>query len=58
MLILNVLALTEEERREMRDSDPRAREILERTESLTEEELMRLHGAIRELSVIRGSGSA
>jgi hypothetical protein len=58
MLILNVLALTEEERREMRDSDPRAREILERTESLTEEELMRLHGAIRELSVIRGGGSA
>ena len=33
----------------MRDVDPRAREILERTEALTpEEQLMRLHGAIRE----------
>jgi hypothetical protein len=57
MLVLNILALTDEERREMRDADPRAREILERTESLTEEELMRLHGAIRELNVVRGRGS-
>jgi hypothetical protein len=28
----------------MRDTDPRAREILERTESLTEEQLLRLSG--------------
>ena len=33
----------------MRASDPRAREILERTEALTPEELMRLHGAVRDL---------
>lgn len=51
LLTLNILSLTDEEKREMRDSDPRAREILERTESLTGEELMRLHGAIRELQV-------
>jgi hypothetical protein len=31
----------------MRDTDPRAREILERTEALTPDELLRLHGAIR-----------
>jgi hypothetical protein len=31
----------------MRDTDPRAREILERTEALTEEQLLRLHGALR-----------
>ena len=38
----------------MRDSDPRAREILERTEALSDEELMRLHGAIREFGLARG----
>jgi hypothetical protein len=53
LLTLNILSLTEEEKREMRDSDPRAREILERTERLSEEELMALHGAIREISVRR-----
>lgn len=49
--MLNILSLTDEEKREMRDSDPRAREILDRAEALDEDELMRLHGAIRELSV-------
>ena len=48
LLTLNILSLTDEEKAEMRDSDPRTREILERTEGLTEEELMRLHGAIRD----------
>jgi hydrogenase maturation protease len=48
LLVLNILALTDEEKAEMRDSDPRAREILERTEALTNDELMNLHGAIRE----------
>jgi hypothetical protein len=53
LLILNILSLTDEEKREMRDSDPRAREILERTEALSEEELIRLHGAIREFGLAR-----
>jgi hypothetical protein len=53
MLVLNILTLTDEEKREMRESDPRAREILERTESLTPDELMRLHGTIREMSTGR-----
>jgi hypothetical protein len=44
LLRLSILALTEEEKAEMRDVDPRARAILERTEALTEEELMALHG--------------
>jgi hydrogenase maturation protease len=52
LLILNILALTEEEKAEMRDSDPRAREILERTEALSQDELMALHGAIRELRTV------
>ena len=33
---------------------PRTREILERTESLSQEELMRLHGAIREFGMAPG----
>jgi hypothetical protein len=53
MLVLNILAMTEQERRDMRDSDPRAREILERTEALTNEEVMRLNGAVREFGLVR-----
>ena len=53
MLVLNILSLTDEERRDMRDADPRTRAILERTEALSPEELMRLHGAIREFGMVR-----
>jgi hypothetical protein len=53
MLILNVLNLTDEEKEEMRASDPRGREILERCESLSPEELMSLSGAIREFRMLR-----
>ncbi len=49
LLILNVLALSEEEKGEMRDSDPRARALLERCCGMGAEELMGLHGTIREL---------
>ncbi len=53
MLILNVLNLTDEEKEEMRASDPRGREILERCESLSPEELMRLNGTFREIRMLR-----
>jgi hypothetical protein len=53
LLVFNILNLTDEEKEEMRASDPRAREILERTESLSPEELMNLHGAIREFRMLR-----
>jgi hypothetical protein len=53
LLTLNILSLTDEEKAEMRASDPRAREILDRTEALSPEELMRLHGTIRELGMAR-----
>jgi hypothetical protein len=53
MLILNVLNLTNEEKEEMRASDPRGRKILERCESLSPEELMKLSGAIREFRMLR-----
>lgn len=52
LLILNVLALTDAEQREMRDSDPHAREILDRCRSLSPEQLMGLHG------LVRGAGEA
>ncbi len=47
MLALRVLTLTDEEKQEMRQGDLRARAILERTETLPEEHLMKVHGAIR-----------
>jgi len=43
LLALNILALTDEEKNEMR-ADARTREILERTENLTEEQLWTLSG--------------
>jgi hypothetical protein len=55
LLTLNILTLTDDEKREMRDSDPRARDILERTASLTPEQLMRLHGAMRDFRSLRGA---
>jgi hypothetical protein len=53
MLILNVLNLTDEEKEEMRASDPRGREILERCESLSPAELMKLSGTFREIRMLR-----
>lgn len=53
LLILNILTLTDEEKEEMRATDPRAREILTRCESLSPEEMMKLHGAIRDFRMLR-----
>jgi len=47
ILSLRIMTLTEEEKREMRQSDERARELLERTETLPMEQLMKLHGVLR-----------
>jgi hypothetical protein len=52
MLILNTLSLTDEEKAEARASDPKVRELLDRSEGLSHEELMALHGrTIREAQV-------
>jgi hypothetical protein len=52
LLILNILQLTDEEKAEARASDPRVRELIDRSEGLTPDELMRLHGrTARELQV-------
>ena len=47
LLVLNILGLTDDEKREVRAGDPRAREVLERTEAMTPDELMRLNGVLR-----------
>ncbi|MDB1088531.1 hypothetical protein PJ985_13235 [Streptomyces sp. ACA25] len=48
LLILSVLSMTDEEQAEARASDPRAREILDRCAALGPQELLALHGTIRE----------
>jgi hypothetical protein len=55
MLMLNTLTLTDDEKAEMRATDPRTRAILERAESLTAEDFGRLNGAIRDLRVLRST---
>jgi hydrogenase maturation protease len=47
MLALRVQTMTDGEKREMRSVDARARKILERVESFSDEQLLRLHGATR-----------
>jgi len=49
ILSLRILTMTEEEKQEMRESDERARRILERTESMPAEQFMKLHGVLRGL---------
>lgn len=47
ILTLRILTLTEDEKRAMRGTDEHARRILERTESMPAEQLIRMHGAMR-----------
>lgn len=56
MLTLRVLTLTDAEKQEMRKGDPRARRILERTEALTDDSMLKAHGVIRGMREIRGNG--
>ncbi len=48
ILSLRILTLTDEEKEQMRQ-DEHTREILERTEALTPEQFMRMHGTIRDM---------
>jgi hypothetical protein len=54
LLVLNILGMTDDEKREMRAGDPRAREVLERTEAMTPEQLLRLNGVLRDLRPTAG----
>jgi hypothetical protein len=49
ILSLRIMTLTDDEKREMSQSDERARQMLERTETMPVEQLMKMHGALRNL---------
>jgi len=49
ILSLRILTMTDDEKQEMRQSDERARQILERTENMAPEQFMKLHGVLRGL---------
>jgi hypothetical protein len=49
ILSLRIMTLTDDEKREMSQSDERARQMLERTESMPVEQFMKLHGVMRGL---------
>jgi hypothetical protein len=54
ILSLRIMTLTDEEKREMRGADERARRILERTEAMPAEQFMKMHGALRGLNKVSG----
>ena len=53
ILALRILTMADDEKREMRNTDDRARKMLERTESLPMEHLLKLHGTLRELRSLK-----
>jgi hypothetical protein len=57
ILSLRIMTLTDEEKREIRQSDDRAREILDRTEAMPVEQFMKLHGAVRGLRPLKEEAS-
>jgi hypothetical protein len=52
ILSLRIMTLTDEEKRELRQSDDRARQMLERTENLPPEQFLKLHGVLRNLRAV------
>jgi hypothetical protein len=53
ILSLRILTLTDDEKREMRESDDRTRAILERTEAMQGEQFMKLHGVLRGMTPVQ-----
>jgi hypothetical protein len=47
ILSLRIMTLTDDEKREMSQSDERARAMLERTETMPAEQFMKMHGVLR-----------
>jgi hypothetical protein len=52
ILSLRIMTLTDDEKREMSQSDERARQMLERTETMPVEQFMKLHGVLRTLRLL------
>jgi hypothetical protein len=57
ILSLRIMTLTDEEKREIRESDDRARQILERTDAMPAEQFTKLHGAMRSLHSLKEEAS-
>jgi hypothetical protein len=53
ILALRIMTMTDDEKREMRSTDDRARQILDRTESLPIEHFAKLHGTLRDLRSLK-----
>ncbi|HJS24810.1 MAG TPA: hypothetical protein VJ751_10690 [Pyrinomonadaceae bacterium] len=49
ILTLRIMSLTDDEKREIRSADELARKLLERTESMSSEQLMKLHGVMKKV---------
>lgn len=47
ILTLRIMTMTDQEKAEMGQTDERSREILQRTQSMAPEQLMKMHGALR-----------
>ena len=57
ILSLRIMTLTDDEKREMSQSDERARQMLERTETMPVEQFMKLHGVLRGLRPVDPSST-
>ena len=57
ILMLRVMTMTEDEKRAARATDPRAREIVDRSENMPPEIFERLHGALRSVGARDGGSS-
>jgi hypothetical protein len=55
ILTLRILTMTEQEKSQARATDPRAAEIIDRSESLSQAELSRMHGALRNPHALAGA---
>lgn len=53
ILSLRILTLTDQEKGEIRQSDDRAGEVLDRTESIPEEQFLKLHGVLRGVTTLK-----
>jgi hypothetical protein len=51
LLALRVMTMTDEEKREARETDPRSAEIIERTDAMPPEMFAKLHGVMRGLRI-------
>ena len=49
ILMLRIMTLTDDEKREIQESDPRGRDVLARTEAIPPEQFRKMHGVIRTL---------